>query len=213
MQRKCLFVFDKMLNYFGFMQEPFQNIRVLIASLIDINDEEWTYYSAMFEIKKFKKKEIILQVGEVAKSVFFVNKGLLRIYFLDKNQKECTFHFAQELGFATDYESFLRKTPSKYSIQAMEDTEVVIMSHFMVHDGYKGLRYGEKLGRLLAETHFFLFSNKLLELYTQTPLERYEQMNKLFPKILQRVPQHYIASYLNISSVHLSRIINEQPRN
>lgn len=195
------------------MQDSLQNIRALIASLIDINDEEWAYYSAMFEIKKFKKKDIILNVGEVAKSVFFVNKGLLRIYFLDKNHKECTFHFAQEFNFATDYESFLRKMPSQYTIQAMEDTEVVIMSHFMVNDGYKKLRYGEKLGRLLAEAHFFLFSNKLLELYTQTPLERYEQMNKLFPRILQRVPQHYIASYLNISSVHLSRIINEQPRN
>ena len=80
----------------------------------------------------------------------------------------------------------------------------------MLHDGYKKLKNGEKLGRLLAEEYFFLFSEKIRSIYTMSPLERYEDLTKKFPGILQRVPQHYIASYLNISSVHLSRLKNSR---
>jgi hypothetical protein len=84
------------------------------------------------------------------------------------------------------------------------------MSFEMMQTGYKTLRNGEKLGRLIAEDYFFIFNDKVKSIYTKTPLERYNDMNVKFPKILQRVSQHYIASYLNISSVHLSRLKNSE---
>lgn len=146
------------------------------------------------------------QKGSICKEVYFVNKGLLRIYFLDANGEERTFHFSIENTFAADYESLLKQLPSSYTIQAMEDTEVVIMSYEMLHSGYTILRNGEKLGRLLTEEYFFIFSDKIKAIYTQTPLERYNTLKTKFPSIFQRVPQHYIASYLNITPVHLSRL-------
>lgn len=191
------------------MTAAFENIYRVIKSYIEINDEEWTQYSSMFRVKKFKKNEIVLNLGEVCRDIFFVNNGLLRVYFADKNGKEHTFHFTQENNFVTDYESFLKGTKSNYSIQAIEDTETVLMSYNMMNDGYENLRYGEKLGRLLAEDYFFIFSNKIMSIYTQSPIERYQSMNNLFPGILKSIPQHYIASYLNITSVHLSRLINK----
>jgi len=96
------------------------------------------------------------------------------------------------------------------TIEAMEETEVVLMSNFMVNDGYEKLHNGEKLGRLLAEKYFFIFSRKMQNIYTKTPYERLLSMNEQFPGIRQRVPQHYIASYLNITPVHLSRLINKK---
>jgi hypothetical protein len=90
----------------------------------------------------------------------------------------------------------------------MEDTQVVSMSLEMLQEGYEKLRYGEKLGRQLAEDYFFMFNNKIQSIYTQTPLERYKDLTTKFPEIFQRVPQHYIASFLNISPVHLSRLKN-----
>ena len=90
----------------------------------------------------------------------------------------------------------------------MEDVTIVLMSFEMLHDGYKSLRNGEKLGRLLTEEYFFIFNDKIQAIYTQSPIERYNNLTKKFPGILQRIPQHYIASYLNISSVHLSRLKN-----
>lgn len=190
------------------MNSNIENIHRVISSYIEINDAEWTNYSSMFRIKTFKKKEIILNAGTVCREVLFVDSGLLRIYFADKEGNEKTFHFSQENSFATDYESFLNRTPSNYSIQAMENSTVILMSYEMLHSGYKTLRFGEKLGRKLAEDYFFMLSDKIQSIYTQSPMERYNNMNEKFPKILQRVPQHYIASYLNVSSVHLSRLKN-----
>ena len=190
------------------MNTHFKNIHQVVSSYIEISNEEWSSYSSMLQVKKIKKKSIILSEGKICKDVYFINKGLLRIFFLDNNGKEKTFHFALEKTFVTDYKSFLKKLPSNYSIQAMEDTEVMIMSFEMIHNGYKNLRNGEKLGRLLAGDYFFIFNDKIQSMYTQTPLDRYRDLTNSFPNIFQRVPQHLIASYLNISSVHLSRLKN-----
>ena len=193
------------------MSSKLSKIKTAIRSLIDINEEEWDYYSSGFTTRLYNKKEILLQSDKICDHIFFINKGLLRIFFMDKNGNESTFYFSQENDFAVDYESFLNRTPSNYTIEAMEDTQIVHMSYKMVIDGYKKLRYGEKLGRLLAEKYFIIFSRKIQNLYTKTPYERYKLLDIQFPNIRQRVPQHYIASYLNISSVHLSRLINKKP--
>ena len=190
------------------MESKLENVKKVISNYIEISDEEWAHYSSKFRVKEFKKKEIILTRGDICRDVFFVLDGLLRLFFIDKSGEEKTFHFSLENTFSADYESFLKKIPSNYSIQALEDTTVILMSFEMLHDGYKSLRNGEKLGRLLAEEYFFIFNDKIQSIYTKTPIERYNNLNKKFPNILQRVPQHHIASYLNISSVHLSRLKN-----
>jgi CRP-like cAMP-binding protein len=190
------------------MSNQFKSIQQVISSYIEISDEEWAYYSSMLQIKTLKKKTTILSEGTICKEVFFVNSGLLRIYFVDNNGEEKTFHFALEKTFTADYKSFLKGIPSNYSIQSMEDTEVLVMPFEMVQNGYSKLRFGEKLGRLIAEDYFCMFNDKIQAMYTQTPLERYNSLTASFPNIFQRVSQHLIASYLNISSVHLSRLKN-----
>ena len=190
------------------MENQLENIKILISNYIEISDEEWISYSSQFCVKGIEKKEIILSQGAICRDVIFVVDGLLRVFFVDNDGEEKTFHFSYENTFSADYESFLKKIPSNYSIQALEDTTVVLMSYEMLHDGYKNLRNGEKLGRLLAEEYFFIFNDKIQLIYTKTPIERYNNLDKKFPNILQRIPQHYIASYLNISSVHLSRLKN-----
>lgn len=190
------------------MHKQLENIKQVISHYIEISDEEWTSYSSAFRVQQFKKKELLLSQGDDCRDVYFVVDGLLRVFFVDSEGEEKTFHFSFENTFSTDYESFLKRIPSNYSIQALEDTTVVLMSFDMLHGGYKNLRNGEKLGRLLAEEYFFIFNDKIQAIYTQSPLERYNKLIKKFPNILQRIPQHYIASYLNISSVHLSRLKN-----
>ena len=190
------------------MNSNFESIHQVISSFIEISDEEWVVYSSMLRTREIKKKEILLVEGNICREVFFVNCGLLRVYFIDNNGEEKTFHFALENTFATDYKSLLQQLPANYSIQAMEDTQVAIMSLEMIQEGYKRLRNGEKLGRLLAEHYFFMFNEKLQSIYTESILERYNKLTTCFPNIFQRVPQHLIASYLNISSVHLSRLKN-----
>jgi CRP-like cAMP-binding protein len=193
------------------MESQFKNMHQVISSYIEITDEEWTSYSSMLGVRKIKKKTTLLSEGTLCKEVLFVSKGFLRIYFVDNNGEEKTFHFALENTFATDYKSFLKGVPSNYSIQAMEDTEVFVMSLEMVQGGYQKLQQGEKLGRRIAEDYFMMFNDKIQAIYAQTPLEHYKDLMLSFPNIFQRVPQHFIASYLNISAVHLSRLKNAEP--
>lgn len=190
------------------MQNELENIKKVISNYIEINNEEWTFYSSQFNIQQFKKRDLLLSQGSICRDIFFVVKGLLRVFFVDNEGEEKTFHFSFENSFSADYESFLKKIPANYSIQALEDTTIVLMSFDMLHGGYKILENGEKLGRLLAEEYFFIFNDKIQAIYTQSPIERYNNLTRKFPDILQRIPQHYIASYLNISSVHLSRLKN-----
>ncbi|MFH7018827.1 Crp/Fnr family transcriptional regulator [Flavobacterium sp. FlaQc-47] len=188
------------------MNNDFATIRDLIMHYIEIDDLEWEGCKAMFTMQHIKKKEIIVSKGEVCRGIYFVVKGLLRIYFIDHNDDEKTFHFSLENTFATDYQSFLKAIPADFYIQALENTTVVQITYETLQLLYCNLRQGEKLGRLIAEDYFFLMNDKIRAFYTQTPLDRYNSMNTAFPKIRTRVPQHYIASYLNISPVHLSRL-------
>lgn len=191
------------------MNDPIDQIKKAISNYIEVDDLEWADYAQDFNLKSVKKKELILQQGRICNTIFFVRKGLLRVFFVDADGEEKTFHFSMENTFSADYESFLKKKPSNYSIQTLEDSELILMPFEMLHRGYEILKNGEKLGRLLAEEYFFLFSSKIHAIYTQSPMDRYNQLNKAFPNLLQRVPQHYIASFLNISPVHLSRLKNQ----
>ncbi|MEO9075883.1 MAG: cyclic nucleotide-binding domain-containing protein, partial [Gelidibacter sp.] len=124
------------------MHNKLKNIKTVISNYIDINDEEWMSYASKFCVKEVKKKEIILNQGDICSDVFFVVDGLLRMFFVDHDGEEKTFHFSFENTFSADYESFLKKIPSNYSIQALEDTTIVLMSFEMLHEGYKSLRNG-----------------------------------------------------------------------
>ncbi len=177
-----------------------------ISSLIEIDSDERLYYSNLLSIEHFKKGDFLIKAGAVCRNVFFINKGLCRTFFQNCKGEENTFHFTLENGFVTDYESFLAKQPAYFTIQALEPVEAVIMTHHTVHDGYINLREGEKLGRVLAERYLFIFTNKVRDIYTEDALTRYKKMNLNYPSILQRVPQHMVASYLNITPVHLSRL-------
>lgn len=178
----------------------------LITEYIDISDSELEYCLSMLSYEVYKKKDILLKEGEICSKIYFVAKGLLRIYFIDDKDEEKTFHFCLENTFGTDYESFLKGIPSSFSIQAMEDTDVLVISFEMLQNIYRELQHGEKLGRRITEEYFFLVNDKIKAIYVNAPLVRYRDMDKRFPKIHQRVPQHCIASYLNITPVHLSRL-------
>ncbi len=182
------------------------NLRELISEYIELNDAEWQHFSSKLRCKEVRKNEIVMSEGSLATDIYFVASGIMRTYFTNESGEEKTFHFSIENTFAADYESFLNGTQSKYSIQALEPTQLVLMSAETLRDAYKTLREGQKLGRIIAEKYFFLWSDVIQDIYMLAPLARYENMKRKFPGILQRVTQHYIASYLNITPVHLSRL-------
>lgn len=182
-----------------------QCLRV-ICTMIDLSAEEAAWFAGSCSTRFLKRKASLLHPGERVDEVYFVVSGLLRVYVTDKEGREHTIHFATENQFITDYSSFLRNELAVYTIEAIETTEIVVLSRDLIEKGYRELTQGEKLGRLIAEYYFVYQDHHIRKMHTHSPKERYDEIRQIFPGILQRAPQHMIASYLGITPVHLSRL-------
>ncbi|MCB0521435.1 MAG: Crp/Fnr family transcriptional regulator [Lewinellaceae bacterium] len=183
-----------------------------IRHMIAISEEEMQAFLEMCHLKTFKKQEALSRPGPVPNEIFFIVRGILRVIILDNNGTEHTIHFAMENQFIADYSSFMLKTPSMYTLQAIEETEVVVMPRSAIEWGYANLSQGDRLGRLIAEYYFIYQDNRLRNQYARTPKERYDAIDEVFPNIHNRAPQHMIASYLGITPVHLSRLKRGAPK-
>lgn len=184
-------------------------IRIAIEQMISISETELNLLLQDTTVKKFKSQEILNKPNKIANDIYFINKGILRVVITDNTGQDHTIHFALENQFVSDYTSFLRGTPSISSLQAIEDTEVVILPRASIDWGYANLREGQKLGRLIAEYYFVYQDNRIVNQYARTPKQRYDAITDIFPNIHNRVPQYMIASYLGISPIHLSRLKKE----
>lgn len=184
-------------------------IRIAIEQMISISETELNLLLQDTTVKKFKSQEILNKPNKIANDIYFINKGILRVVITDNTGQDHTIHFALENQFVSDYTSFLRGTPSISSLQAIEDTEVVILPRASIDWGYANLREGQKLGRLIAEYYFVYQDNRIVNQYARTPKQRYDAITDIFQNIHNRVPQYMIASYLGISPIHLSRLKKE----
>lgn len=178
----------------------------VIQHMITITPDELDSLKNRCFCTTFKKQEILSRPDSVPNEIFFISEGIIRVTFTDNKGLEHTTHFALENHFIADYSCFILKQPSLYTLQAIEDTSVVVMPRETVEWGYKNLTEGNKLGRLIAEYYFIYQDNRINNLYARTPKERYDSITDVFPGIHNRVPQHMIASYLGITPVHLSRL-------
>jgi CRP-like cAMP-binding protein len=163
-------------------------------------------------VKLFKRREFLSTPGIIPNEIFFINKGLIRVLITDSLGVEHTLHFAIENQFIADYSNFIQQKPALYTLQALEDTEVLILPRQAIDWGYKNMKEGQKLGRLIAEYYFIYQDDRIKNTYVRKPKERYDNITSIFPNIHNRVPQHMIASYLGITPIHLSRLKKEFPK-
>ncbi|MBD3750675.1 MAG: Crp/Fnr family transcriptional regulator [Sphingobacteriales bacterium] len=183
-----------------------EQIRQIIKQMISITEDELNDFLGQSIAKTFKRNETVSRTNAVPNEIFFINKGLIRVMITDNEGTEHTVHFALENQFISDYSNFMQKQPSFYTLQALEETQVVVLPRSAIEWGYKNLREGEKMGRLIAEYYFIYQDNRIKNTFSRTPKQRYDSITEVFPNIHNRVPQHMIASYLGISPVHLSRL-------
>jgi CRP-like cAMP-binding protein len=174
--------------------------------MISISEDELNDFLSQTIVKTYKRNEILSQPNVIPNEIFFINKGLIRVLITDNEGTEHTIHFALENQFIADYSNFIQRQPSIYSLQALEETEVVVLPRSSIEWGYKHLTDGQKMGRLIAEYYFIYQDNRIKNLYVRTPKQRYDNITDVFPNIHNRVPQHMIASYLGITPIHLSRL-------
>lgn len=185
-------------------------LKAAISEMISISESEAESFMSMCYRRAFKKKEVFSEDYKIIDEVYFIEKGIIRVKIYDLNGSEHTIHFAIENQFIADYRAFLTREKSRYQLEAMEPTDVIVLPKEAIEWGYEHMEHGEKLGRLIAEYYFTYLDRRIEHLYTLSPLERYELMNQIFPNIHNRVPQHMIASYLGITPIHLSRIKGQE---
>jgi CRP-like cAMP-binding protein len=188
----------------------FSAIRYGIKTMIDISETELDALLSGASVRIYKPQEFLNKPNKIANDVYFINKGILRVLITDHDGEDHTIHFALEHQFIADYTSFLCKTPSISALQAIEETEVVVLPRAAIDWGYANLKEGQKLGRLIAEYYFTYQDNRIINQYARTPKQRYDAITDVFPNIHNRVPQYMIASYLGISPIHLSRLKKEE---
>jgi CRP-like cAMP-binding protein len=153
----------------------------------------------------FSKGKNIQEIGHTCKTIYFVKKGVVRIYYF-KEAIDITESFEFENAFVARAESLFTGKPSRKAIQAIEDTTLIAIDSnklFKLFDSHPDL---ERLFRKIIETSYMNTVNRIESLQFNTAEERYKILLKAAPDVLKRIPLKYVASYLGITQVSLSRI-------
>lgn len=157
------------------------------------------------KLLEFTKNEHILVKGDVCEGIYIIEKGCCRTYFVKRN-KEITTSFRIENNYICSSESYLNQSPSEEYIQALEDTRCYFMSHENIHTLLEKYPEFNVFVRKIYEILLISETKILNSIRTLSALERYDLYMKESPKMLQRVPLGYLASFLGMSQETLSRM-------
>jgi len=177
-----------------------------ITELISISEEEFNFCKTIFFPKKLRKRQYLLQNGDVCKYNTFVTKGLLRSYTVDDKGNEHILQFAFEGWWIGDIYSFLTEKPSLFNIEALEESELLLLTKPSMDLLLEKIPAFERYFRILIQNNLIATQKRLMGTLSETAEEKYTNLINNFPGCLQRVPQHMIASYLGITRETLSRI-------
>ena len=177
-----------------------------ITEKIPLSEEEFEVCKALFTPRKVRKKQFLLQEGDVSKYQIFVNKGLLRSYTIDDKGAEHILQFALEGWWTADLYSFFTEEPSLFNIEALEDSELLLINRPSWETLLEKLPVLERYFRILIQNSLIATQRRLMESLSETAEKKYLKFMKMYPESIQRVPQHMIASYLGITRETLSRL-------
>ncbi len=173
------------------------------------NDDKWKAFQDLLIEKKVAAKTILLREGEVANNIYFIKNGCLREWF-NKDGKDITFQFFFEGQPVASIDSFINRQPSLFTIESIEPSIVLSIGRA----AFEGLlNFSPEFKTGFQDFIFQRFRNYgqlFLSRIKDSPQERYEDLIRNHPEIIQRIPQHYIASYLGITPISLSRIRNRK---
>ena len=189
-----------------------ENITTYLSEILEIPLEAASTCSSFYTSKKISKNEFLLREGEVCRQTFFVESGLLRMYSIDKNGKEHIIQFAPEKWLISDRSSLYFGEKSKYFIEAVEESEVLLLNPDFFTNVIERFPNTAENNDLLLQKHIRNLQNRVNSLLAETAEERYMNFIKMYPDILLRVPQWMVASYLGITPESLSRVRKELAR-
>jgi CRP/FNR family transcriptional regulator, anaerobic regulatory protein len=189
-----------------------KNINNYLAKVLSVPVEKVNACSLHYEVKKIQKNQFLLQYGEVCRYIYFVEKGLLKMYSIDKNGKEHIIQFAPESWLISDRSSLYFNEKSVYYIEAVEDSEVLLLHSDFINKLIGEFPNSLEKSDILVQKHIKSLQDRINSLLGETAEERYMKFIRMYPDLLLRVPQWMIASYLGITPESLSRVRKELAR-
>lgn len=181
-------------------------LRNAISRFVKMDDTDWALIVPFIEERKLARQELFAKEGKIAQDIGFVLDGNLRHYYT-KDGEEKTTYFYFEGHFVSSYISCITHKPSELTIEAMTECTLLVFRYKDMLKLYELSHTWERFGRLVAEYLAIGLEERMVGLLMLSPEERYIQLlesNK--QKIIERIPQHYVSSYLGITPVSLSRI-------
>lgn len=173
---------------------------------VPLTNDEKELAKSFFLPKKLRKRQYLLQEGDISKYVAFVEKGILRSYSVDEKGSEHIIQFAFEGWWISDLYSFLTSEPSPFNIDALEDCELLLLSRTAEEQLLEKVPKMERYFRILLQGSLIANQRRLVSSLSHSAEEKYNQLIQSCPTIPQRIPQHMMASFLGITPETLSRI-------
>ena len=177
-----------------------------IAKHVQLDKTETNFFVSLLQQKTIKKKDYLLQQGDICKAENFIVKGCLRTYSVDKNGFEHIVMFGIEDWWVGDLYSFLTGTPAQFFIDALEETEVIQISKQNLDILYDRVPKFERFFRLIIQNAFIAQQNRINQNLSYTAEQRYLEFVNKYPLFEQRIPQKQVAAYLGMTPVFLSML-------
>lgn len=176
-----------------------------IQNYISLNEEEADFIQYNIPVKAFPKGTVLLEQGKISDTSYFCLQGCVRMYYI-RGIEEKTAFFYTENQFISSIESFTRRVPAKHSFQCLEDSTLAIIPCELENELMERFPKIESFARLILEEELSIYQEIVASFITSGPEERYRNLMKNHPELLNRIPQYYLASYLGVKPESLSRI-------
>jgi len=189
------------------MDKNFEKFKLYIAPF-GLSDANFELLVSYCETIQLKKGDVVMKAGEKQSHIYFIVKGIVRNYVLSQEGEIKTYGFRVENMLITGYglHNYKNEYRAKVNIECLEDCTLVKIPLQALKFLEEHSKEAHKVGRYLAEAHIIELVDFIIDIDTMPVLERYNNLEKIFPNIHQRVPQHIIASYLRVTPVHLSNV-------
>ncbi|MBF0694318.1 MAG: Crp/Fnr family transcriptional regulator [Flavobacterium sp.] len=177
-----------------------------VAQHISLTSEEENHLLSLTELRRYPAKSILLNSGDICTHSYFVNSGVLRSFTINDNIVEHVLNFACSGWWIADFYSLISQKPGSLFIDAIEDTEVVLLSKENQNQLYRDIPKFERFFRILVENSLVANQQRIMDNLSMTAEERYAQFLKRYPNLANQIPQKHLASYIGVTPEFFSKM-------